>query len=219
MSQMKAAFTKAGYRYSMEEWPSEDLLQVAVRAMAKHADDMDATQHAIMRACRSDATLLRQLLLPWWRQATASIITEARRQIQQRQRHEALKTAVERKAANVVALIERRELAAEKKEREEELARIAEQDRWNREELNKWLRTKARELEIDGRPWWQATPARARQWQRKQAHDARFIDLVLEGVPDDDKRPISHYRRADEVNALWDKAFEGAARHAPAPSQ
>lgn len=208
MSQMKAAFTKAGYRDSLEDWPSEELLQVAIKAMARHADDTDACQHSIMRACRNDAALLRSLVLPWWRQATASVITEARRQIMQRQRHEALATAVERKAAKVVSLIHARELAEEKKEREEELVRIAEQERWNREELNKWLRTKARELEIDDRPWWEVTPARARQWKLRQEHDSRFIGLVLEGLPDDDKRPISHYRRPEEINALWDQAFQ-----------
>ena len=56
---LKAAFEKAGYRNSTEEWPSEELIEVAVRAMVRHADDTEATQHAIFRACRNDAALLR----------------------------------------------------------------------------------------------------------------------------------------------------------------
>jgi len=55
---IKAAFEKAGYRDSREEWPSDELIQVALNAMVRHADDMDATQHAIFRACRNDAARL-----------------------------------------------------------------------------------------------------------------------------------------------------------------
>lgn len=189
------------------DWPSDALMQTAVRAIARHGDNTKATQEAIFRACRNDAALLRALMTPWWQQATASIITEARRQLERRLQRDELETPTERRAANVVSLIHKRELAEEKQEREEELARIAEQDRWNHEELNKWLRTKARELEIDGQPWWLATPARARQWQRRQEHHAHFMGLVLTGVPDDDTRPISHYVRPEEVDPLWDKAW------------
>src|SRR5215469_14216311 len=106
MSQLKAAFERAGYRGSTEEWPSDELLDVAIRAMVRHADDTEATQHAIMRACRNDATLLRQLMLPWWRQCTAQLVSAAQREIKRRQREEALDTAIERRAAKVVSLIE-----------------------------------------------------------------------------------------------------------------
>src|SRR5580765_2209471 len=107
---IKAAFEKAGYRDSTEEWPSDELIQVALNAMVRHADDTEATQHAIFRACRNDAALLRQLILPWWRQCTAQLINEARREIGRKERAGALETARERKAAKVISLVLEREL-------------------------------------------------------------------------------------------------------------
>jgi hypothetical protein len=207
---MKAAFEKAGYRDSREEWPSEDLLQVAVRAMLRHADDTDACQHSIMRACGNDPALLRQLLLPWWRQATASLISEARRELRHRERTSALETAQERRAAKVVNLIEEREMAREKREREEELAHVAALNEQHRRDFKAriaaWRATKASNFTINGEPFWQVSTLLARQWQIRRERGARFVDLVLSGVPEDD-RPIGHYRRPEEINALWDQAF------------
>jgi hypothetical protein len=39
--------------------------------------------------------------------------------------------------------------------------------------------------------------------------NGRFVDLLLSGVPLDD-RPIGHYRRPEEINALWDKATKAS---------
>lgn len=210
MSQIKAAFERAGYRDSVEEWPSDDLLQVAVRAMARHADDTDATQHAIMRACRNDPALLRQLLAPWWRQATASLISETRRHLRQGERESTLETPVERRAAKVVSLIEERELARERKEREEALAEQARLNQLHREEflarMAAWKQTKASRFEIEGRPFWEVSTREARSWQRRWHHRGLFLELLLSGVPEDD-RPIMHYRRPEEVDALWDQAY------------
>jgi hypothetical protein len=207
---MKAAFEKAGYRDSREEWPSEDLLQVAVRAMLRHADDTDACQHSIMRACGNDPALLRQLLLPWWRQATASLISEARRELRHRERTSALETPIERRAAKVVNLIEERELARERQEREEALAEQARLNQSHHKEflarIAVWKQTKASSFEIEGRPFWEVSTAEARTWQRRWHHRGLFLDLLLSGVPEDD-RPIMHYRRPEEIDALWDQAF------------
>ncbi len=203
---IKSAFEKAGYKDSREEWPSDDLLQIAVKAMVRHADNMDATQHAIFRACRTDAALLRQLILPWWRQATASLITAARQDISRRERDGSLQTSLERKASAVISLENARELRREAKEREEELAAIGERDREYREYLKQWTATKAREFTIDDTPFWEVATRRARAWQRRSAREAKFVDLLLAGVPEDD-RPISYYRRPDEINDIWDKAF------------
>lgn len=211
MSQIKAAFEKAGYRDSREEWPSEDLIQVGIRAMARHADDYDAAQHAIMRACRNDPELLRQLLAPWWRQATASLISEVRRELRRRERAETLDTAVERKAAKVVQLVEQRELAREKKEREAELVEQARLNQLHREEflarIEAWKQTKASRFTIEDRPFWEVSTRDARTWQRRWHHRGLFLDLLLSGVPEDD-RPIMYYRRPEEIDALWDQAHE-----------
>lgn len=211
MSTMKAAFERAGYKDSREEWPSEELIQVGVRAMANHADNTDAAQHAIMRICRNDAALLRQLLLPWWRQATASLISEVRRELRSREREQTLETATERKAAKVVHLVEQRELAREKRERDEALAEQARINAQHHEEflarIAAWKQTKASSFTIEDKPFWEVSTREARQWQRRWHHRGLFLDLLLSGVPEDD-RPIMHYRRPEEVDALWDQAYE-----------
>lgn len=210
---IKSAFEKAGYKDSREEWPSDELIQVALNAMVRHADNMDATQHAIFRACRNDAALLRQLILPWWRQATASLITAARSNIRQKQRAGALETARERKAAKVISLVLERELAEEKRERDEELAQVAALNAQHQQEFEErikaWKKTKASSFTIDERPFWEVSTFNARQWQIRHAQRAKFVDLLLSGLPEDD-RPIGHYRRPEEINALWDKAMKAA---------
>lgn len=209
-SQMRAAFEKAGYPNATEQWPSEDLIQVAIRAMARHADDTEACQHAIFRACRNDPALLRQLVLPWWQQATASLINETRRHLRQAERESTLETPVERRAAKVIRLVEERELARERREREEALAEQARLNQQHHEEflarIAAWKQTKAATFEIEGRPFWEVSTREARLWQRRWHHRGLFLDLLLSGVPEDD-RPIMHYRRPDEINTLWDQAF------------
>jgi hypothetical protein len=211
MSQLKSAFQKAGYQNSTEEWPSEELLDVAIRAMVRHADDGEATQHAIFRACRTDAALLRQLILPWWRQCTAQLINEARREIARKQREDALDTPMDRRAAKVVSLIIERDRKEAEREAAEEARRVsalqARHDREFRERIEAWKLTKASSFLIDSRPFWEVSTLRARQAQRRSEHESRFLDLVLSGVPEDE-RPIAHYRRPEEINALWDQSFE-----------
>jgi len=205
-----ALFEKADSR-GREEWPSDDLLQIAITAMARHGNDTEAVQRSIFRACRNDATLLRQLLLPWWRQATASILAEARRNISWRERSGELETAQERRAAKVIALEAEREAAQLAKEREEELARQARADREYQRWRAEFMATQAREFRINGRYFWEVPTREARQWQQHQGHHVRFVELLLSGVPDDD-RPIAHYRRPDEVDTLWEQARAEAQR-------
>lgn len=194
-----------------KEWPTEDLLQVAVRVMARHADDTEACQQAIFRACRNDPALLRSLITPWWRQATASLISQARSELRRREREDTLETAAERKAAKVVHLVEQRELARERQEREETLAEQARLNKQHHEEflarIAAWKQTKASSFEIEGKPFWEVSTRHARAWQRRWHHRGLFLDLLLSGVPEDDK-PIMHYRRPEEVDALWEQAYE-----------
>lgn len=203
---MKAAFERAGYHGAREQWPSDDLLQVAINAMVNHANDTDATQHAIFRACRNDTALLRQLLLPWWRQATSSLIHEARRALRDRAQAGEL-NARQRRAHKVITLADERELAREKREREEagaEQARLDEEYRTNY--LQQWRETKARNFMINDMPFWQVSTRDANTWQRRTGHEVRFVELLLSGVPIDD-RPIGHYRRPNEVDTLWEQSF------------
>lgn len=203
----RAAFEKGGYPNGREYWPSDELLEIAINAIAKCGNDTDACQHAIFRACRNDPALLRSLIAPWWRQATASIITEARDEVEARERRGELLTARERRAAIVIEAERKRELRREQAELEEQRRLQAEADAEYREWRDQWLATKARFFYIEDRPFWEVSTRNAREWQRRQEHRAKFLDLVLSGVPEDD-RPIMHYRRPDEVDALWDQAYE-----------
>lgn len=206
---MKSAFTKAGYADSMEMWPSEELVEVAIKAMVNHANDTDATQHAIMRACRNDPALLRQLIIPWWRQCTAQLINEARRQIERKQRAETLETPLERRAGKVVSLMQEHDAREAAREHKEEMARVARLDAENKAmieaQTERWRQTRARNFTIDGQPFWQVSTFLAKQWQIRREQGTRFVDMLLSGVPLDD-RPIGFYRRPEEVNALWDKS-------------
>jgi hypothetical protein len=141
--------------------------------------------------------LLRQLVLPWWRQCAAQLINEARRSIAREQREDALATSMDRRAAKVVSLIAERDRVNKKHAAEFE-ARIA-----------AWHRTKASSFTIDDRPFWEVSTFRARQARRRSEHESRFLDLVLSGVPEDD-RPIGHYRGPSEIDALWVQSFESA---------
>ena len=167
-----------------------------------------------MRSCGPVATIrhyLCQLLAPWWRQATASLITEVRRELRRRERESTLETATERKAAKVVHLVEQRELVREKREREAELAEQARLNQLHHEEflarIEAWKQTKAGSFTIEDKPFWEVSTREARAWQRRWHHRGLFLDLLLSGVPEDD-RPIMHYRRPEEVDALWEQAYE-----------
>ena len=210
---MKAAFEKAGVREPILDWPSEELVDVAVKAMVNHANDTEAAQHAIMRACRNDPALLRQLIIPWWRQCTAQLLNEARRQISRKQRHEELATPMERRAGKVVSLMDERDAKEAAREHKEEMARIArlkaENDAMIAAQVKRWRQTKASSFSIDGQPFWQVSTFLAKQWQLRHEQGTRFVDMLLSGVPLDD-RPIGFYRRPEEINALWDKSQDRA---------
>lgn len=208
---MKATFEKAGVREPILDWPSEELIEVAVKAMVTHANDTDAAQHAIMRACRNDPALLRNLILPWWRQCTARLLNEARSQIARKQRHEELETPLERRAGKVVLLMDERDAKEAAREHKEEMARIARLDAENKAmiaaQVERWRQTRASNFTIDDKPFWQVSTFMAKQWQTRHEQGTRFVDLLLSGVPLDD-RPIGFYRRPEEIDALWDKSRE-----------
>jgi hypothetical protein len=206
---MMAAFEKAGVREPILDWPSEELIEVAVKAMVNHANDTEAAQHAIMRACRNDPALLRNLILPWWRQCTAQLLHEARRQIARKQRHAELATPLERRAGKVVSLMDEHDAREAAREHKAEMARIAKLDTENNAmieaQTERWRQTRASNFTIDGRPFWQVSTFLAKQWQIRHEQGTRFVDLLLSGVPLDD-RPIGYYRRPEEINALWEQS-------------
>lgn len=60
-------------------------------------------------------------------------------------------------------------------------------------------------IQVNHKPFWTVCVNEARGWIDRTEHEARFMELVISGVPDDG-RPIEHYRRPDEIDALWKQA-------------
>jgi len=205
MTQMQDAFAKAGYG-DAEEWPSDRLRKIAQDAMIAHADNTLAAQRAIFEKCCPGNSLARALFLPWFREATAALLAEERRLLKAAQ-HSMLNER-QQSAFKVIALTEQRAEAAAKEARQRALEERARQEQERGRLIDAWLQNKARNETIDGRHWWEVSPNRLRQFARRINHRSKFWQLVIERVPaHDDIRPISHYMRPDEVNALWDEAW------------
>lgn len=60
-------------------------------------------------------------------------------------------------------------------------------------------------IQVNHKPFWTVCVNEARGWIDRTEHEARFMELVISGVPDDG-RPIEYYRRPEEIDALWKRA-------------
>ena len=124
---------------------------------------------------------------------------------ERKQRTEALETPLERRAGKVVSLMAEHDAREAAKEHRAEMARIAKLDAENKAmiavQVERWRQTRAGNFAINDKPFWQVSTFMAKQWQIRHEQGTRFVDLLLSGVPLDD-RPIGHYRRPEEINAL-----------------
>jgi hypothetical protein len=60
-------------------------------------------------------------------------------------------------------------------------------------------------VQVNHKPFWTVTVNEARGWIDRTSQEARFMELVIAGVPDDG-RPIEYYRRPEEIDDLWKRA-------------
>ena len=205
---MKEAFKKAGWHDPRNDWPSKEFLALAAGIMVKYAKNSSAAALALLRACGDDAALLKQLVEPVYDLAADRIFSEVRavnyRQSavdDKRARGKQQPTHHVLAAAPIVELEREQEASRATKLREEREAAKAISLR----NYQEWRDTLAAEFTINGRRFWQVSVHEAREWQQSQGRRVKFVDLLLTGLPDDD-RPISYYRRPDEVDGLWKQA-------------
>lgn len=206
MNAFTDAFAKAGYQ-DAEEWPSAALCELAEQAMVKHANDTEAAIREIFNAVCKPNSLSRALFGPWAREACSALIAHMRRRMKAAQGRAGLSDR-QRKLAEMIRKEEEQAEAAAQRAREQAQEERGRASLERERQLNEWLANKARDEKIDDRPWWEATPARLVQWQRRLGHRARFFALVLERMPnDDDIHPLSYYLRPDEIDEMWDAAW------------
>lgn len=213
MAQLKAALEGAGIS------TAEDRLEeIALKAMVDNPGSLDATGNAIWTRVRKDRFLMDALLAPYQRQAISRLIDRVRdtlgynpatgygatQHIPSEQHHPlpgVVITPLKRRAQMVSTAWDREHKALLKKNKEADIQQLNEY----RERRYGWLQTEAAHVQINDKPFWTVCVNEARRWIDRTKHEARFMELVISGVPDDG-RPIEHYRRPEEIDALWKQA-------------
>ncbi len=206
MTQIADALARAGYQ-DAEEWPSKALRVVVEKAMIDHANDSDAVKLAIFEACCPRNSLARALFAPWYREATGAVVAEIKRLMKAFEHADNLSNQ-QRRLSKIVALEEERAVATARAARQRLIEERGRAAAAREEEINDWLKNKARHEVIDGDYWWLSTPARIYAHARKTTHSAKFWNKVAEQLPvHDDTRPASDYLRPNEIDPIWDEAW------------
>lgn len=197
---LSAAFHRAGIKT-----PEDRLREIALKAMVEHADNVFATSDTIWAEVQKSRELMVALFQHGWRREVSALMHRVRTDIAYAERQQSLRRPIERKAAEVVALIRREEAREEEERRAEERAHQARKDQEYQDYLEKWKASQIGRLQINDTPIWQCTPGTVRAWLVTEKRRWRAVELLIEGLPDDG-RPIEYYRRPEEVEALWKTA-------------
>jgi hypothetical protein len=193
-----AAFHKAGIKS-----PNDRLKEIALKAMVEHADRPFAVGNAIWSEVQKHRDLMVALFQNGWRREVTVLVNRVRSDIAYAARENALRRPIERRAAQVVAMMRREEAAEEARNLADERARQASRDRENNERMEAaWRATKVGSLMISEKPVWECSAGTVRAWLSTEKRRWRTVEMLIEGLPDDG-RPIGFYRRPEEVEALW----------------
>jgi hypothetical protein len=193
-----AAFHKAGIKS-----PNDRLKEIALKAMVEHADSPFAVGNAIWAEVQKHRDLMVALFQNGWRREVTILVNRVRSDIAYAERENALSRPIERRAAQVVAMMRREEAAEEARNLADERARQAARDRENNERMEAaWRATKIGSLMISEKPVWECSAGTVRAWLSTEKRRWRTVEMLIEGLPDDG-RPIGFYRRPEEVEALW----------------
>lgn len=197
MTAMKEALKKAGVQ-SIED----KLRDIILKAMIAHADNTSDTIDAVWSAAQKDMDLMIHLFVSEKGRVIGWNIRKIRDDIERDQTNKGRNRPLDRRAALVVNNLRdldlRQDEEDERRNRESMAAYRAEQDAV----AEKWRATHIGLLSVDGRPIWEITVGTARVWLESQIRRWRTVELLIEGLPNDDK-PISYYRKPEEVHALW----------------
>ena len=194
------------------------LRKVALKAMVEHPSSPERAENAIWEAVRKDRTLMDALLAKYRRRAISDLLDRSREYLGWRPAmgvrpeimhiptaaHEkAMNSPLERRAQMVSTEWDRGEKAELQRQKDAEIARL---DKIRDQRMrDQWLYTAAAEMRVNARPFWQVSVNEARSWITSTKHEARFLELVVAGLPNDG-RPIEYYRQPDEMNAVWERA-------------
>jgi hypothetical protein len=201
MSQLKAAFLRAGY-----ESPQDRLRALAIMAMSDNASSNERVKAAIIAAVRHDLALTWALFEDYAQMAAGKYVIALQHAMRQAEKaREAGQSKDETQRAGAPAVRgggqpdrpcpspapitpEQREA----KKRTAEIYRLS------------LLET----FTIDGSAIgdWQAGEARA--WARRTGRHVRFVELLTANMPADD--PIRRWITPDEAAAAWQRSGEGA---------
>ncbi|MGD0110025.1 MAG: hypothetical protein ABSC06_39315 [Rhodopila sp.] len=214
MAQFGEALKSASERSARDR-----LEEVVFKAMIDHAGSMYATEEAIWAAVRRDRNLLEAVVSPIKHRVMSDLIHQVRRErlgynpavgsgatihIPSEEHHGEADTPLKKRAQMVSTTWDREHKGQLTKERDAEIARLTERRAWR----DRWQATAAAHIQINDKPFWTVCVNEARGWIDRTAHEARFMELVIAGVPDDG-RPIEYYRKPEEIDALWQQAEPG----------
>lgn len=197
MTAMKEALKKAGVQ------TIEDRLRdIILKAMIAHADNTSDTIDAVWKAAQKDMDVMIHLFATEKGRVIGWNIRKIRDDIERDQSNQGRNRPLDRRAAMVVNNL--RDLDRQQDEEDERCNRDsmaayrAEQDAL----AEKWRATHVGLLMIGDRPVWEVTAGTAKVWLESQIRRWRTVELLIHGLPNDDK-PISYYRKPEEVAALW----------------
>jgi hypothetical protein len=189
--------------------------------MIDHAGSTLATEDAIWAAVRRDRNLLEALVSPIKHGVLRDLLHQVRRERlgynpamgtgatmhipSEEHFSDEPDTPLKRRAQIVSTNWDREHKGQLTRERDAEIARLtayrAQRDAWK----YAWHTTAAAHLQINDKPFWTVCVNEVRGWIDRTGHEARFMELVISGVPDDG-RPIGYYRKPEEIDALWQQA-------------
>ena len=208
-SAMKAALETAGYKDARE-----CLRQIAAACVAQHTT-MDDARNEFLKRVLANPALAQELFRPWLKVASDDYLSAAARKAVERRREEAQPDgAVMAVAApslranpivsNIVPVRShlRGKAGTVADQPDAVMARAA--ARAAREpEVKNYLRL----FTVNGRPVGEVTGMEARAWITSHRRDARFVELLSDGVPD--MATIGSCRTPDEAAALYERAKKG----------
>jgi len=209
MSQLKAAFLRAGY-----ESPQDRLRALAIMAMSANASSNERVKEVIIEAVRHDLDLTWALFEDYAKMAAGKYLIALQHAMRQAEkaRGEAGQSNYETQEAVAPAARGGGHQAGSANQDyhapSPRSAPITPEQREAKKRTAEIYRLSLLEtFTIDGRAIgdWQAGEARA--WARRTGRHVRFVELLTANMPADD--PIRRWITPDEAAAAWQRSGEG----------
>lgn len=201
MSQIKEAMRKAG---ADTRPPSERLEEICINAMVRHATDTEKVLLEIWKNVRDDHALTLALLQSEWRRCASALIYRTRDRLAYMEGQKTDKSPTIQKAIKVNKAWSIRDKEAENAIRRDEQRQQAKADKEWRGHIAFWTKTAAAHVKVNDKPFWEASVGQIQSGIADRGRETRFLAQLIHGVPNDG-RPISFYRKPDEINEIWQR--------------